>query len=232
MVGGGSLFFALSPTNSILADINCDLINYYSVLKNNFSDLVRELQILKASEELYYQMREYKPRTALNRAKRFAYLNRLCWNGLYRENKDGGFNVPFGGRSPKTMWSFDHLKLCSKSLSDTKFYCADFSKTLSYVQKNDFVFLDPPYPKGSNSGLGFNRYNKEKFNYKDHRRIVEFVNQIDAKGAYFMVTISNGDVLRDLYPTNLNFQEVESKTLISCNGETRGKSLELIIKNY
>src|SRR5258708_14012 len=116
MLGGGALFFQLQPRRAVLGDVNTDLLCFYSVLQNDPSSLTHRLVKLRASRELYYSLRNSKPRTAIQRAVRFAYLNRLAWNGLYRVNRRGEFNVPIGDRLPTEMWNLPALYRASEVL--------------------------------------------------------------------------------------------------------------------
>lgn len=232
MAGSAAFFFALQPEKGILLDINEELINYYKVLRAKSALLISRLMSLKASKHLYYEMRSANPSDELERAVRFAYLNRLCWNGVYRVNKNGFFNVPIGSRLPKKLWDKCHLRKCARLLQRAELYKGDFEETLRYCRKADLVFIDPPYPKGSKSGLGFNRYSSIRFSMEDHYRLANSINNLVDKNVYVMVALSNDEELISIYPSELNKTVVKSSSLISCNGQTRGRTSEIILRNY
>lgn len=232
MVGSAALFFHLGGVKALLGDMNGDLLNYYRALRLKRAPLLRELSRLRASRTRYYAMRSASPRSAVDRAVRFAYLNRLCWNGVYRVNRKGEFNVPIGSRLPKRLWSADHLTAASRALRTAKFIHGDFSKTLGMARRDDFVFLDPPYPRGTKSGLGFNRYSPSLFEEADHRRVSAEVRRLTKLGARVMVVIANRRGLLSLYPSDLNRRLLRSRSLISCNGGNRRGVGEVILRNY
>jgi len=232
MVGGGSLFFHLSPGESLLADSNEELINFYQVLKTKYAQLESALSKLKASKRFYYELRAKKPTGVVERAVRFAYLNRLCWNGLYRVNRKGEFNVPMGDRLPSILRRDRDFRLTAKSLQRSKMMIGDFAETLKKTRRGDFVFLDPPYPKGSSENLGFNRYSPDQFHLIDHMRLAECVRHLMNRTIKVMLTIADTPSILSLYPAELERHYIASKSLISCNGDTRGKTSEIILRNY
>lgn len=232
MVGSGALFFSSNPSRALLADTNEDLINYYHMLATNSNTMISKLLKLKASKNTYYKFRESKPRDNLNKAIRFAYLNRLCWNGVYRVNKDGQFNVPIGDRLPEKLWDEAHLKQCAEKLKKVTFLIGDFENIAEHCNSGDLVYFDPPYPKGAKNGIGFNRYTSERFGLNDHRRLAKLVTSLNNKGVYILMTLSEIDELIELYPKSFNIIETTSKSLISCNGDSRIKIKEVIFKNY
>jgi DNA adenine methylase len=232
MVGGGALFFHLRPENAILADINSELINFYRVLKSRCDELKAQLLSLSASRERYYGWRDTVPRGDLQRAVRFAYLNRLSWNGLYRVNRSGRFNVPIGDRLPQIMWRAEDLDRGSESLQHARLLTADFGKTIRLAEKGDFVFLDPPYPRGAKGDLGFNRYSADFFQLHHHRRLSRSIDALSDRGAKVMITVAGDDQLEGVYPEYLHRHEYNSKSLISCNGGDRGEVRELVLTNY
>ncbi len=141
MAGGAALFFFVQPPRAVLSDVNGELMNFYSVLRDQFPVLRRRLMKLSASEGAYYAFRESTPRGSIQRAVRFAYLNRLAWNGLYRVNRAGKFNVPIGDRLPEDMWSMTDLERASTTLMAAKLKTGDFRTITEYTMKGDFVFL-------------------------------------------------------------------------------------------
>lgn len=231
MAGGAALFFRIRPKRATIADVNADLINFYRVLKSKPAPLLRNMERLDASRELYYSMRQATPATPILRAVRFAYLNRLAWNGLYRVNRNGEFNVPIGDRLPSTLWNFDELRRASAALSDATLLEGDFTHVLRYAKKGDFVFLDPPYPRGAVDG-GFNRYARAFFTADDHIRLSRAITRLSDRGVMIMLALADRPDLRELYPETLRHNVVRSKALIACNGNDRRNVGELILLNY
>jgi DNA adenine methylase len=232
MAGGAALFFRNRPEPATLGDINAELMNFYAVLKVDFDRLRRALRPLRASHELYYQFRSRSPRTTLERAVRFAYLNRLAWNGLYRVNQHGHFNVPIGDRLPAKLWDFDELREASKALSGASLLTGDFSHALRYARTGDFVFIDPPYPRGAADTVGFNRYARCFFTADDHKRLATAVTRLSARRVLVMLLLADRRQLRRLYPTEMTCYASTSKALMSCNGVNRRPVRELILVNY
>ncbi len=191
--GSAALFFAIQPREAVLADINSELINFYETLAFKTEELIEQLMGVKASKSLYYRFRNAAPKTRLGRAIKFSYLNRLCWNGLYRVNSNGTFNVPMGDRLPKTLWHQEHLTECASALRRASFRVGDFEDTFEDCRKGDFVYLGPPYPKGAKEGLGFNKYHFEPFSIDDHERVADFMRRLDKKGVKIVCRQSQMD---------------------------------------
>jgi len=232
MVGGAALFFCICPSTATLSDLNDELMNFYAVLKSLPLELEHRLCGLRASREFYYAIRRSRPRASLQRAVRFAYLNRLAWNGLYRVNRSGHFNVPMGDRLPATLWNFSDLRLASAALANTTLRSGDFADVLRYAREGDFVFLDPPYPRGAIGDVGFNRYAAAFFTAEDHDRLSRVVLRLSERGVKLMLTLANRDGLQARYPKEMKRVLVRSKALIACNGHDRRAVAELILTNY
>ncbi len=231
MAGGCAVFFRLRPQRATLADINPDLINFYNVLKLEPVRFLNNLAALSATRELYYTMRRARPISSMKRAIRFAYLNRLAWNGLYRVNRNGHFNVPIGDRLPAILWDLEELRTASAALSDVTLLQGDFSHVLRYARAGDFVFLDPPYPRGAKDS-GFNRYARSFFTPGEHLRLSRAVQRLTDRGVHLMLALADRNELRVLYPKTLRTKVVQSKSLIACNGMARGGVSELLMVNY
>jgi DNA adenine methylase len=200
MSGGAALFFYLRPSRATIADINPDLIAFYSVLKRNPEELLRRLRPLKASRDLYYAFRASRPRSEIQRAVRFAYLTRLAWNGLYRVNRRGDFNVPIGDRLPPVLWDESNLRKASAALALARIMVADFRMCTRSAAAHDFVFFDPPYPRGSRDDFGFNRYASTFFTLEDHRDLAQTVVQLSRQSVQVMVTLADVECLDKTYP--------------------------------
>jgi DNA adenine methylase len=232
MAGAAALFFASQSSPAVLADINSELINFYSILKSRPIDLIRGLTSLTASRDQYYAFRASRPREHLQRAIRFAYLNRLAWNGLYRVNRRGDFNVPIGDRLPANMWDAEELLAASRALSSAQLISGDFRKTARRATADDFVFFDPPYPRGARDRIGFNRYSRHFFTEDDHRDLARIIGSLTDKSVKVMVTLAKADHLDGLYSPSMRRTTVTSKALIACNGTDRRSVGELILTNY
>ena len=261
-VGGGAFFFFLKRNfkfkESFLIDINKELIIGYKVIQNNVNELIDELssmeeKYLKLSEEqrkdFYYNIRDEYNRQKdnfdyvnynLDWVKRAAYLiflNKTCFNGLYRLNKKGEFNVPFGKYKNPTICDADNLIEVSKALENTEVICADFEESKKYIHKNTLVYLDPPY-RPLNNTSNFTSYNENGFDDDDQRRLAQFFKEMDKKGAYLILSNSdpkNEDVddnfFDELY-AGFIIERVKAKRYINSNGDKRGDISELIIRNY
>ena len=198
-LGGGAIFFQLSPDRAILADINQELINLYQVMR----DTPKELESLMTEHQArhstrhYYKMRAKIPDGTIAQAARMLYLNRTCWNGLYRVNLRGEFNVPIGTKSTVTMKGESFADL-SRSLKKAKIVCQDFSVTLKTVREGDFVFVDPPYTVKHNLN-GFLKYNERIFSWSDQVRLRDAVVLAAERGAYIVVTNADHESVQELY---------------------------------
>ena len=232
MFGSGAFFFAFQPKKALINDKNKDLIAFFRILKENGENLINELSRLNASKEYYYQLRDSHPLNDFERAIRFIYLNRLCWNGVFRVNKHGKFNVPIGDRLPKKLWDEDILKKIQILLNNAVIFNVDFADLDKFIENNDFVFWDPPYPKNSKKRLGFNRYINDFFLLDDHKRLANLINKLHDTKVKIMLTLGNNEELLSLYPSFLKKIKIESKSLISCTGEKRGHVTEFILLNY
>jgi DNA adenine methylase len=231
MAGSAALFFAVCPKKAVLSDLNADLINYYRVLRNSAELLVPALMEMSASNETYYSLRSSHPDGSLEQAIRFAYLNRLCWNGVYRVNMAGFFNVPIGNRLPKVLWEVDHLFSCSQRLQAAELRTCDVLASIGRTRKDDFLFIDPPYPKGA-PGVGFNRYTSTRFSFADHKLLSLAIRGACLRGVKVMVILSRQRQFVDLYQDGFRKQNLPSKSLIACNGESRGSWSECVLTNY
>jgi DNA adenine methylase len=221
-LGGGALFFSLKPSKAILSDINPELINCYKVVRDDVDVLIKVLDKYVNEEVFYYEIRskDILKLSNIERAARFIYLNKTCFNGLYRENKKGEFNVPFGKNNNATICDVERLKDASKALQNAKIICADYKFVLRrYAQSGDFVFLDPPYHPVSESA-DFKRYTKESFYEDDHIELRNEVNRLVRNGVNVVSTNSNTDYINELY-TAFEREVVETKRLISSNSLTR-----------
>jgi DNA adenine methylase len=235
-IGGGALFFHLLPVNAKLCDVNSELINCYKVIKNNVKDLIPILEQHKEKfnsnpKEYFYLMRNVDliKLSNIEKAARTIFLNRTCFNGLYRVNKQGKFNVPFGKYTNPSICDKDNLKTCSLILKKIDLAVCDFSDIENEVQEGDFVYLDPPYMK--NLSNSFTDYTINGFGHKDHERLAEMFIKLNNKKAYVMLSNSNNDFIRNLY-SNFQIDLIKEKRNINCNADKRGEINSIVIRNY
>ena len=228
-LGGAAVFFALKNKTSFLSDSNEALINAYSALKQDPNNIVEELISLPKDEATYYQIRARKFALEITEATRFIYLNQLCFNGIYRVNSQGNFNVPFGKRS---NFNFDiqNLKNVSDALQNVSLSCQDFTAGLSQIKSNDLVFLDPPYTISHNKN-GFIAYNEKLFSLDDQHRLALFIEEIKSRGAYFILTNAAHDAVRDIFAKSGRAIQLSRKSLIGGTNASRGDYQELFFTN-
>lgn len=220
--GGGAMFFALQPENAVIADSNPELINMYREVANHVEDVIHCLQRYENSSEMFYAVRSQEW-TALPKAEaaaRTIYLNRTCFNGLYRVNKQGQFNVPYGKYKNPKICDEDGLRAASVALQKADILCGDYLLVLEhYAQSGDFVFLDPPYLPISEYA-DFKRYTKEQFYEEDHIELAKMIMTLHERGCYVILTNSNHPLVHELYAP-FNIDVIQTKRHISCNGSTR-----------
>lgn len=221
-IGGGAVFFALHPTNSIIADSNPELMNLYSQVAQNVDEVIQHLNKYANSEDMFYSVRDqnWKELSRAEAAARTIFLNHTCYNGLYRVNKKGCFNVPFGKYKNPKICNTDALYAASNALQGTEIICADYLKVLEqYAEPGDFIFLDPPYlPVSTYSD--FKRYTKEQFYEEDHITLAKEIKRLHEIGCYVILTNSNHPLVHELY-ADYQIEVVPSKRYISCNGKKR-----------
>jgi len=235
-IGGGALFFALKPENAYISDINPELVNVYSIIKNNLDSLINDLKKHENNFDYYIKIRDidravpYKNWSNTQKASRFIYLNRTCYNGLYRVNSKGQFNVPFGKYSNPKILNENNLKSCSKVLQSTEIKLSDFSNIINYVQKGDFVYFDPPYVP-LNETSSFTSYTKEGFDTNMQNRLKKICDLLDEKGVYFMLSNSDTKIINDLY-NEYKIEKIFATRAINSNANRRGKICEVLVRNY
>ena len=234
-VGGGALLFELQPQKAVISDINEELINAYQVIKDNVEELINSLKKHKNTKEYYYAIRAINPKTLtpVERASRFIYLNKTCFNGLYRENSKGQFNVPFGRYKNPKICDEENLRAVSEFLNKIEITIlnCDYKMTCEMAKSGDFVYLDPPYYPISKTA-SFTKYNKNDFSEKDQVELSEIFKELDKKGCYVMLSNSNTEFIKKLY-ANYRIQEIKANRFINCKANRRGKSnIEVLITNF
>ena len=240
-IGGGALLFELAPKKAVINDSNKELMNVYLVLCDDvkFKKMCRTLNNYETnhSQEFYYELRDkdknkntYKKLADYTRAARTIYLNKACFNGLYRVNKKNEFNVPFGKKSKVNTYDGDNLITVSNylTMNDVKITCTDFEESLKNVKKGDFVYFDPPYDSNTTT---FNSYTENGFGKEDQKRLAEVYKKLDKLGAFVMLSNHNTMLVNDLYK-DYHIHVIEARRNINSNGEKRGSVEEVIITNY
>jgi len=259
-VGGGAMFFYLQGRyeirESYLSDNNADLILTYEVIKKDAQELINELLKIENShlqksederKENYYRIREaynsqeidYQTMSQewIERAAYFIFLNKTCFNGLYRLNSKGLFNVPFGRYKNPKICDEKNLKAVRDSLKDTNLFQGDFTDSKEYINEESFVYIDPPY-RPLNHTSHFTNYSKEGFNDDSQKKLANFFKEMDRRGAKLMLSNSDpknqdeGDKFFDELYSDFNLERIPAKRNINRDASRRGKINELIVRNY
>jgi DNA adenine methylase len=229
-LGSGAVFFYLQPQKGNLSDVNVDLINSYLVIRDNWKNLYKVLSKYNRlhCKEFYYQLRASKPRTDLQKAARFIYLNRTCWNGLYRVNQKGVFNVPIGTKT-KVILDADNFEQLSVLLNELNIEACDFERTIDQASVGDFVFIDPPYTVKHNLN-GFIKYNETLFSWEDQVRLRNAVKRAVERGASVLVLNAHHKSITELYKDMGKMSILNRASVIAGNSNARGLYSELAIK--
>lgn len=221
-LGGGALFFHLNPTNAILADSNPELINMYQEVADHVDWVIEYLRQYKNTKEEYYAVRalDWTKLSKAEAAARMIYLNKTCYNGLYRVNRKGQFNVPYGKYKSPNFCDEEALYAASEALQNKSIVCNDYHVVLKeYAQAGDFIFLDPPYLPISECS-DFKRYTKEQFYEENHIELAKEVQRLQKIGCHVILTNSNHPLVHQLYAP-YNIEVIQTKRYISCNGDKR-----------
>ncbi len=230
--GGGALFFAVKPSAAVIADSNPELVNLYQSVASNVDKVITYLAKHKNTEKEFYNVRaqDWTKLTPEKAAARTIFLNRTCFNGLYRVNKSGQFNVPYGKYVNPRILDEEGLRSASILLSKSTIICGDYKEVLrDYARPGDFVFLDPPYLPIS-AYADFKRYTKEQFYEEDHVELAAEISRLHELGCYVILTNSNHPLVHELYG-RYEMQVVNTKRHISCNGKGRtGEDVIVTIK--
>lgn len=237
-VGSGALFFRLYRENhirrAILSDINAELIDTYLAIRDHVAEVISVLSEFPYNKEFYYQIRRKDPwKLRLpERAARMIYLNKTAYNGLYRVNRQGQFNVPFGRyKSPKYL-DRDNLLAVSQALQNVEILCASFDTVIDRAEPCDWVYFDPPYVPVSQTA-NFTSYHANGFGLQDQERLRDICIRLSKNNVYIMVSNSDTSTVRSLYQSQyFAVDEVLANRAINCNGAKRGKVTELVITNY
>lgn len=235
--GGGAVLFELKPKNAIIGDINKELINLYNVIKNNPNELIKELKTYKNDSTFYYEIREkdrtkdYESLSNIKKAARMIYLNKTCFNGLYRVNSKGQNNVPFGNYKNPLICDEETIKDLSEFFNKNKIeiFNQSFEKTMDLAKPGDFVYLDPPYDPVNDTS--FTSYSETGFTKEDQKRLRDKCNELHKKGVKFMLSNSDTEYIKKLYK-DYNISIVTAKRNVNSKADGRGAVNEVIITNY
>lgn len=261
-VGGGAMFFYMKSKfevkHAFLYDINPELVVGYTAIQKSPKGLIKKLKVLEddylgrdaaAREKLFYEIRDnYNQQLAdfnfdkyhkkwVNRTSHLIFLNKTCFNGLFRQNSKGEFNVPFGKYKNPTICNAENIREVNKALKNTEIECGDFSASKPHVHKGTFVYLDPPY-RPLNETSSFTGYAKDGFDDNDQKRLAKFFRDMGKRGAYMM--LSNSDPKNENPKDNFfeklykgfKIERAQASRMINCNASKRGPINELIIMNY
>lgn len=229
-LGSGAIFFHIGPKSAILNDANAELIDAYRDVRNRWRMLEDRLKVhaRNHSDEYYYRIRAKSDGSRIDRSARFIYLNRSCWNGLYRVNQKGIFNVPRGTKDV-ILSDSDEFSLNSEALKNADLMAGDFSAVLARAGEGDFVFIDPPYTVAHNLN-GFVKYNDRIFTWDDQVRLRECVLGAHKRGARVLLTNADHQSLRDLYKGLGTHLTLDRATVISGSNSGRKATTELAVK--
>lgn len=230
-LGGGAVFFALAPhNNSYLSDLNRELIDTYIAIKQTPQAVINIMERYENTESFYYSIRAQRPQSYAEAAARFIYLNQTSFNGLYRVNKMGEYNVPYGYRS-KNFLEKDKLLQVSAALQNALLTCGDFDTFRGQIHEGDLVFLDPPYTVSHNNN-GFIKYNQKLFSLEDQKRLSRFIDYIKEQRAYYILSNAAHQTIVDIFTKENDLRyEINRASLIGGEKAIRGQISEYIFTN-
>jgi DNA adenine methylase len=237
-VGGGAVLFHLQPSKAIINDFNTELINVYEVIKLNLNELIIDLKKHKNEADYFYEIRgldrspKFNKLSKVQRASRIIYLNKTCFNGLYRVNNSGEFNAPFGRYRNPNIVNEPILKAVNKYLNscDIQIFNSDYEDVLKKADKNSFIYLDPPYhPISENSN--FTGYVQGGWDIKDQIRLRKVCDDLTKRGIKFLLSNSSATLIKEQYKT-YNVQSIKANRAINSDSSNRGEIEEVLIRNY
>ncbi|WP_428325379.1 DNA adenine methylase [Nitrosopumilus sp.] len=242
-IGGGALLFHILTERDgqkcSISDLNSDLVLAYTTIRNRIDDLISSLKnheknYHKDSKSYYYSVRESNPRSEIEKTSRLLFLNRTCFNGLYRVNSKGKFNVPLGRYTNPNIVNEENLRSVSAILqaSRVSIKCRDFEAVLRDAKKGDLVYFDPPYQPVSDTA-NFTSYTNKDFTDKDLERLADLCNKLDSKGCKVLLSNSDSKQVSDMFSTkSWKINKIQANRSINSNSKKRTGHFELLIKNY
>lgn len=240
-IGGGAVLFDLQPQKFRISDVNAELINCYQVIRDNPDELLEHIRTHHNTEEYFYELRgvdrkpEFNQLTPIKRASRIIFLNKTCFNGLFRVNSRGQFNVPFGNYRNPTIADEFVIKAISNYLksNDVEIVCEDFADACASATKDDFIYFDPPYDPVSDTA-SFTGYSLDKFDRQEQIRLRDLVKDLTMRKCKVLLSNSNTEFIRELYKDKKFYiiDIVYANRNINSVGSSRGKISEVLIRNY
>lgn len=234
-VGGGAVFFDLLPKKAELSDVNNELVTTYNVIKNDVDALIPSLKKHKYEKEYYLKIRAKNPKdlSDIEVASRFVYLNRAGFNGLYRVNSSGGFNVPFGSYNNPMICDEENLRRVSRALQKVTIKNQDYKTVLKKTRKGDFIYFDPPYHPISKTA-SFTSYTADNFSDQDQGELRNTFAELHKRGCYVMLSNSDTPLINELYSgiKGVKVSQVVAGRAINSNATKRGKITEVLVTNY
>lgn len=232
-LGGGAIFFYLQPSAAILTDINAELINTYCCVRDHVEELISLLKEhkIRHDKDYYYSVRNNSGGTDIEKAARVIYLNKTCFNGLYRVNSQGKFNVPLGRYENPNICSEVLLRTASEALSTSKIKQTDFVDVLNYAtSSDDFIYFDPPYYPVSETSY-FTAYSSDRFAEDQQVQLKDVFGKLAKRGVKVMLSNSDCEFIRNLY-SSFNIHTISASRAINSNAKKRGKITELLVTSY
>ena len=228
--GGGAMFFAIKPSLATLSDSNESLILTYDALRSDTEGVIRLLSTYPHTKRFFYSIRERSPRSPRRLAAQFLYLNRTCWNGLYRVNRDGKFNTPFGRFQNPSICDRDRLRSAAQVLRRVQLRAGDFEEATSKAKLGDFAYFDPPYITGHRHN-GFLKYNASLFSWTDQQRLAQYVRKLADSGVHVLVSNADHPKVVGLYK-GLYYYRVARRSAIGSKVSSRGRVVEALLSSY
>ena len=238
-LGGGAVLFGLQPKKAVVNDINNELMNIYEVIRDNVEELIEDLKKHRNEEDYFYKVREldrdkqrYNKMTPVEKASRIIFLNKTCYNGLFRVNKAGEYNAPFGNYKNPNIVNETTLMAVSSYFNKVKirFTCQDFAEVLKRSRKGAFVYLDPPYDPVSETA-SFTGYDKGGFDRDEQIRLKKTCDKLNKKGVKFLLSNSATDFIKDLYK-DYKIEVIQAKRAINSRADKRGEVDEVLVMNF
>lgn len=237
-LGGGAVLFDCQPERAVVNDINGEITNVYSMIKEDVDGLISRLKEYKNEADYYYEIREldrtaeFSELSPLDKAARIIYLNKTCFNGLFRVNTQGQFNVPFGKYKRPNIVNEETLRALNRFLNSSRIEIlnTDFEKALAGISADDFVYFDPPYDPLSDSS-SFTGYTLHGFSREEQRRLKELCDNLNRRGVKFLLSNSATPFIKELY-AEYTITYVKAKRNINSVGNSRGKIDEVLVRNY
>lgn len=229
-LGGAALFFAVEPARATLSDRNGELISTYRAIRDDVAGVANLLERYPYDKDFYYELRKRRVKSDRAHAARFLYLNRTCWNGLYRINQDGHFNTPFGRFKNPTICQRARLEKAARLLRRSKLRVGDFEEIISEARPGDFAYFDPPYITGHLNN-GFLKYNAPLFSWEDQKRLALVSSRLARAGVFVLISNADQEAVLNLY-RGLFFYRAVRRSLIAGSAACRGTVTEALLSNY